>query len=77
MKQLNGSSINRWNVKKPTGKPAVTLKLSFYDNIRSEPEIIRLYRCSDREYAVVREGLPVNTVSATWVKQFLDDADSF
>ncbi|MBQ9901637.1 MAG: DUF4340 domain-containing protein [Clostridia bacterium] len=77
MKQLNGSSITRWNVKKPAGKPMVTITLSFFENIRSKPEVIRLYQYSDREYAVVREGLPVNTVSATWVKQLLADADAF
>ena len=77
MKQLNGSAITRWNVKKPGGKPVVTITLSFFVNIRNKPETIRLYRYSDREYAVVREGLPVNTVSATWVKQLLADADSF
>ena len=77
MKQLNASSITRWNVKKPTGKPVVTITLSFFENIRRNPETIRLYQYSDREYAVVRDGLPVNTVSATWVKQLLADAESF
>ena len=79
IKQLGGSSITHWNVKKPTGKPSVTITLSFFDEAKQKhkPEIIRLYPTSEREYAVVREGLPVNTVSATWVKQLLSDAEEF
>ena len=77
MKQLNGSSIIRWNVKQPTGKPYLTITLSFFDSSKYKPEKIRFYQYSQREYAVVREGLPVNTVSATWVKQFLNDVDEF
>lgn len=77
MKELNGSAILRWNVKKPTGKPAFTVTLSFYDNFKRKPETIQFIKYSDREYAVVREGLPVNTVSATWVNQLLADAKDF
>ena len=79
IKQLNGSAITRWNVKKPDGKPSLTITLSFFDEAKQKykPESIRLYHYSDREYAVVREGLPVNTVSATWVKQLLSDAEEF
>jgi len=75
IKQLNASAILQWNVKKPSGKPSVTITLSFFENFSRRKETIRLYKYSDREYAVVREGLPVNTVSATWVKQLLADAD--
>ena len=77
MKQLNGSAITRWNVKKPSGKPSVTVTLSFFDEASHKPASIRFYPYSDREYAVVRDGLPVNTVSATWVKQLLSDAEEF
>ena len=76
MKQLNGSTIQRWNVKKPDGKPAVTITLSYFANFKREPVIIKLYPYSDREYAVVRDGCPTNTVTATWVKQLLSDANS-
>ena len=76
IKQLNGSTITGWNVKKPSGKPDVTITLSFFDEGKQKhkPERIEFYRYSAREYAVVREGLPVNTVSATWVNQLLSDA---
>ncbi len=74
IKQLNASAILRWNVKKPAGKPAATITLSFFENFKRDSETIKLYPYSEREYAVVREGLPVNTVSATWVRQLLDDA---
>ncbi len=79
MKQLNSSSITRWNVKKPTGKPVITITLSFFEGAKQKHKaaIIELVKYSDREYAVVRDGLPVNTVSATWVKQLLSDAEEF
>ena len=79
IKQLNGSAITHWNVKKPSGKPSVTITITFFDEPKQKhkPVSIKLYPYSDREYAVVREGFPVNTVSATWVKQLLSDAEEF
>lgn len=77
IKQLNASAIQRWNVKKPEGKPLVTITLSYFDECKRKSESIRLYPFSDREYAVVRSGCPVNTVSETWVKQLLSDAKAF
>ena len=76
MKQLNGSSIQRWNIKKPAGKPVVTITLSYFENFKRKPVSIKLYQYSDREYAVVRDGYPTNTVTGTWVKQLLSDANS-
>ena len=76
IKQLNGSAIMRWNVKNPGGKPYVTVTLSYFEDFKRKAETIKLYKYSDREYAVVRDGCPVNTVSETWVKQFLSDAES-
>ncbi len=77
IKQLNGSAIQHWNVKKPEGKPYLTITLSYFENFKRKPDTLTLYRYSDREYAVVREGYPTNTVSETWVKQLLSDAGAF
>ena len=79
IKQLCGSTISRWNVSQPSGKPEVTITLSFFDDPKRKhkSESIKLYKYSEREYYVVREGLPINTVSATWVKQLLSDAEEF
>ena len=79
IKQLNGSAITRWNVKAPSGKSAITLTLSFFDEPKEKhkPQRILFYKVSDREYAVVREGLPVNTVPAAWVRTLLSDFEEF
>ena len=77
IKQLNGSAIRRWNVKTPTGKPDITITLSYFDEFQRKPTGIRLYKVTDREYAVVREGCPTNTVTETWVRQLLNDTKEF
>lgn len=75
IKQLNNSVVQSWNVKKPTGKPAVTVTVDYFDNYGRKSDVIRFYKHSSRAYAVVWGDYPVNTVSATWLSQVLENAE--
>ena len=77
MKQLNNSVISRWNVKKPKGKPAVTVTVAYFENDGRKADTVSFYRYNDREYAAVWEGRPVNTVTATWLNALLESAGQF
>lgn len=74
VKQLNNSVIQKWNVKKPTGKASVTVTIDYFDNYNRESDVIKFYKYSDRNYAAVWDGYPINTVSATWLSQMLKNA---
>lgn len=73
LKQLNSSTIRRWNIKKPSGSPDFTLTVTYFASYGRKADTIRFYRASDREYAVAWGDHPVQTVTATWVRQLLDD----
>ncbi|MBQ4396531.1 MAG: DUF4340 domain-containing protein [Clostridia bacterium] len=74
VKQLQGSVIQQWDVAMPEGKPAVTLKIAYFDNYGRKADTISFYPYQEREYAVVWGDKPVNTVSATWLHRLLDSA---
>ena len=74
VKQMNDSVIQQWNVGQPKGKAAVTLTIQYFDNYQRKSDTIRFYRASDREYAVVWGDQPINTVTATWLNQLLENA---
>lgn len=74
VKQLNNGVVQSWNVKQPTGKAAVTVTVDYFDNYGRESDVIKFYKYSDRTYAVVWGDYPVNTVSATWLSQMLENA---
>lgn len=74
IKQLNNSTIQKWNVKKPKGKAAVTIAVDYFDSYGRKQDVIKFYKYSNREYAVVWGDYPVNTVSVTWLNQMLENA---
>lgn len=74
VKQLNNSVIQQWNVKASKGKAAVTIDIEYFDSYQRAADTIKFYQYSDREYAVVWGDKPVNTVSATWLNQLLQNA---
>ncbi len=74
VKQLNNSVIQHWNVKAPGGKADVTISVEYFDSYNRAADTIKFYKYSDREYAVVWGGSPVNTVSSTWLNQLLQNA---
>ncbi|MDD6394871.1 MAG: DUF4340 domain-containing protein [Firmicutes bacterium] len=75
IKLLNNSVVQNWNVKKPAGKPAVTITVDYFDNYGRKSDVIEFYKYSSRAYAVVWGDYPVNTVSATWLSQILENAE--
>lgn len=77
VKQINNGTVQKWNVKKPSGKAEVTVTISYFDNFKREDDVIKFYKYNDRTYAVVWGDYPINTVSATWLNQMLDNAQEF
>lgn len=77
VKQLNSSVIQQWDVTAPKGKAAVTIQIAYFDSFHRADDTIKFYPYSDREYAVVWGDKPVNTVSATWLNQLLQNAGQF
>lgn len=74
VKHLNNSVIQRWNVEAPKGKSEVTIEIEYFDSYKRDPDKIKFCKYSDREYAVIWGDKPVNTVSATWLNQLLQNA---
>lgn len=74
VKQINNSTIQQWNVKKPNGTAEVEITVSYFDSYGRESDVIKFYKYSNREYAVVWGDYPVNTVSVTWLNQMLENA---
>lgn len=74
VKQLNNSAIQQWNIKKPSGNAEVTITVNYFDSYGRESDVIKFYKYSSREYAVVWGDYPVNTVSATWLNQMLENS---
>ncbi len=77
LKQINNSTIQNWNVTAPDGDAEVTLTIEYFDSFGREESVIKFVKYSDRNYAVVWDGYPTNTVSVTWLNQFLSNIEAF